>query len=289
MPLDHHCHINVTCTQQEKDSFYSNLDGTCNNLEKSIQGGVGTDFLHLTAKRVIIKKKNDLRLFVDSNDHELPNARLVSTLIHGQTDIEDTNGMSLMTMQFGQFLDHDLTLTAEAEMCHKCGEEPIGCCDYFLQRKNYTLDEMPDNCWPIIVPENDPVFQGTDAPKCLEFKRSQRSACRSPRHGLGNSLELFNEVTHYIDASNIYGSSRKSLKDLRHGIHGVLEGNETSIPWISYLLPDETETCEDKEEELKGFRAGDLRVNENPGLTAMHTVFAREHNRIASKIKTYSR
>ena len=70
--------------------------------------------------------------FVLENGRDLPNARLVSSVIHGLAEVEAENGMSLMTMQFGQFLDHDITLTAESDMCHECGEEPIRCCDYFL-------------------------------------------------------------------------------------------------------------------------------------------------------------
>ena len=53
-------------------------------------------------------------------------------------------------------------------------------------------------------------ISGPNAPKCLDFKRSQRSACRSARHGGDSSnLELFNEITHFVDASTIYGSSEK--------------------------------------------------------------------------------
>ena len=46
-----------------------------------------------------------MKFFLEENDHELPNARWVSTVIHGHPneDLED-NHMSLMVMQFGQFL-----------------------------------------------------------------------------------------------------------------------------------------------------------------------------------------
>ena len=90
---------------------------------------------------------------------------------------------STLVMQFGQFLDHDLTFTAEADhMCLECDiEQPPQCCDYYLGLRNYTIEQMPDDCWPISVPENDRVFQGSEAPRCIDFRRSLRSACRSPR------------------------------------------------------------------------------------------------------------
>ena len=97
------------------------------------------------------------------NGNILPNAREVSSMIHGQPqeDVEDTIN-SLMVMQFGQFIDHDITLTAEAEkLCQTCDLEPIQCCDYYLGLRNYTIDQMPAECWPIPVPETDQVFQGS--------------------------------------------------------------------------------------------------------------------------------
>ena len=98
-----------------------------------------------------------------------------ATTCHSE-DPQDSN-MSVMVMQFGQFLDHDITLTPEADMCRKCGNEPIVCCDYFLNLKNYTKEQMPEECWPIPVPQTDQVFVGPNAPKCLEFKRSAHVLC----------------------------------------------------------------------------------------------------------------
>ena len=115
----------------------------------------------LFAEEVELPSKKEMRFFLH-NGHELPNARLVSTTIHNDAeDTADDTNLSLMVMQFGQFLDHDITLTAEADMCHTCNQEPVECCDYYLGRRNYSVEQMPDNCWPIIVPEDDPVFKGT--------------------------------------------------------------------------------------------------------------------------------
>ena len=260
-----HCFPNVVCSETDRQNRYSRIDGLCNNLAHPSFGAAGSDFFHLVETENLARPDKNMNFFYE-NGSELPNARLVSEIIHGhETEDFKAENMSLLVMQFGQFLDHDITLTAEAEMCHKCGEEPVRCCDYYLELKNYTRDEMPENCWPIPIPTFDLIFnqnkEGPRPPRCLEFKRSQRAACRSARHGLADqNEEIFNEITHFIDASNIYGSSNKNLKDLRFGIHGVLKGQGLS----HYLLPDsEAEMCN---RSTLNFMAGDLRVNENPGL-----------------------
>ena len=48
-----------------------------------------------------------------------------------------------MVMQFGQFLDHDITLTPE--------EEVTGCCAEEAARG------VP-GCFPILIPKSDPTF-----------------------------------------------------------------------------------------------------------------------------------
>ena len=46
------------------------------------------------------------------------------------------------------------------------------------------------------------------------------------------------------------------------------------------LLPKLVPKGEDEEE----FTAGDVRARENPGLSSLHTIFVREHNRIATAL-----
>ncbi len=55
--------------------------------------------------------------------------------------------------QFGQFLDHDITLTPE--------NDKLKCCDKDLGNKE---------CFPIEVPADDPNFSGKA--RCLNFARS---------------------------------------------------------------------------------------------------------------------
>ena len=112
---------------------------------------------------------------------------------------------------------------------------------------------------PVSVPAGDPVF---DAASPLRFHRS--AGVPNP---LG-ALQQINVITALIDASNVYGSDAATTASLRASGGGrLLMQDDGSLPF-----------------DARGFyRAGDERANENIGLTAMHTLFAREHNRLAAE------
>jgi hypothetical protein len=72
-----------------------------------------------------------------------------------------------------------------------------------------------------------------------------------------------------LDGSQIYGSDKATANKLRSFERGKLLTSEGN------LLP----------KDKKGFFiSGDSRVNENIGLTALHTLFMREHNRFCDQI-----
>ena len=78
----------------------------------------------------------------------LPNPRLVSTTVHSHFDVP-SGGTTLMTAMFGQFLDHDLTLTPEGHI-----EEHGECCTPEALRGEF---EAP--CFPVVLPRSDTFFQ----------------------------------------------------------------------------------------------------------------------------------
>ncbi|MFK7742934.1 MAG: peroxidase family protein [Planctomycetota bacterium] len=82
--------------------------------------------------------------------------------------------------------------------------------------------------------------------------------------------EQINEITAYIDGSQIYGSDQ-ALSDSLRGTFGSMRTSAGN------LLPVDSTGF---------FVAGDVRVNEQVGLISMHTLFVREHNRLASIIRT---
>ena len=90
-----------------------------------------------------------------------------------------------------------------------------------------------------------------------------------------------NFATAFLDGSAVYGSTPKSAEDLR-----LLEGGKLNLDPGGVLAQDlRNVNCRrvtnDNAECLK---SGDERVNHNAALAAVHTLLAREHNRVAARL-----
>ncbi len=99
----------------------------------------------------------------------------------------------------------------------------------------------------------------------------------------GNPRQYTNEITSFIDGSQVYGSESERAEFLRADANGKLKSQNING---EELLPYNTGGFQnaggDDREDL--FIAGDVRANEQIGLTAAHTLFVREHNSIAGDI-----
>ncbi|XP_017304704.1 peroxidasin-like, partial [Diaphorina citri] len=91
--------------------------------------------------------------------------------------------------------------------------------------------------------------------------------------------EQINQNSAYLDGSLIYGEHACQAKDLR-SYDGKL--NVTLMPGRKDLLPNTPTHPECRSRYC--FVAGDGRASEQPGLTAMHTILMREHNRLAEQL-----
>ncbi|XP_066994780.2 peroxidase [Anabrus simplex] len=250
-------------TNQCQMTKYRSADGSCNNLANEKWGRAGT-----ALQRVLPPKYGD---GVNSPRSEgLPGARLVSTQFATDADVPYDN-YTLLVMQWGQFLDHDLTHTPIQR-----GQSGFGltCCrngDIIEQANRH-----PD-CFPIPIPKDDHIFSRFNE-RCMEFVRSlpaPRPECNfGPR-------EQMNQVTGYLDGSNIYGSSERSQRDLRAFQGGLLRVQNFRG---RTLLPENRNECTDDSEQLSCFKAGDTRVNEQIELAVIHTIWLREHNRVAREL-----
>ena len=103
---------NVKCEQDECNatSPYRTYSGCCNNLADKTLGQANSGFLRLMVNEY--ENKKDLPRG-GLNPSRLPSPRDISAKVHRVKETKENSIVSLMVMQFGQFLDHDITLTPE--------------------------------------------------------------------------------------------------------------------------------------------------------------------------------
>lgn len=138
-------------------------------------------------------------------------------------------------------------------------------------------------CFAIIVPPHDPAFSqvGTE---CLNFVRTltDRDAnCPDNHPGPAEQLTV---VTAYMDLSLVYGNSIQQNSEIRafQGGRMIVE-ERNGAEWLP-SSQNITGDCDATELNEVCYRAGDVRVNQNPGLTILQTILLREHNRIADAL-----
>lgn len=224
---------------------FRSIDGTGNNLANPYYGAADTQLLRLLP--------SDYADGISAPaGSERPSARAISnTVVSQSSSVTNSLNASDWLWQWGQFIDHDLDLT-EAH--------------------------QPLEPFDIPVPAGDPYFDpmGTGV-QVIPFNRS----IYDPATGTSpsNPRQQLNEITSFIDASNVYGSDTVRASFLRTFEGGKLKTSAGELlPFNTAGLPN-ANALGVLDESL--FIAGDVRANEQTGLTAVHTLFVREHNRLA--------
>ncbi|MEO1628717.1 MAG: peroxidase family protein, partial [Bacteroidota bacterium] len=235
---------------------YRTIDGTCNNISQADRIDWGaSDILLFREMPARYGQPDDLN---DMAGENRPSPRAISNAVGPQSeDIPSQYGLSSLVFSWGQFLDHDIDLTPEEEA------------EYH----------------PILLPDDEPLF-AMDIP----FFRS------SVHEGTGEDSprQQTNLITSWIDASNVYGSEETRANWLRTFTDGKLKTSAGDLlpyntidgEYDSAIDPNAPSMAGDHEGTVVLFVAGDVRANEQSGLTALHTLFVREHNRLCDQLKS---
>ena len=131
--------------------------------------------------------------------------------------------------------------------------------DWFTHGNN-----QPDNKVEIPVAEDDPWREKYGK---MEVKKTLADPTR---HDSSNPPTFINEVTHWWDASQIYGSNQETINKLRSHVDGKM-----MIDQDGFLPMHPTDGIDDV-----GF-PGTWWV----GLSMLHTLFIKEHNAICDRLK----
>jgi hypothetical protein len=239
-------------------SAVRSLDGSGNNLDHPDWGEMGKPYVRVARPNYA----DGIGRMADG-----PSSRYISNRIFndlGQNLLSERD-VSQWGWVWGQFLDHTFGLR----------------------------DERPGESAPIGFDPSDPDERFRDDLRRIDFSRTPAA----PGTGTTAPRQEINTVPSYIDAYAIYGSTAARLEWLRDGpVDGTLADNKATLFLPNGYLPQANARgnaaqapAMDLMGPLVGHPAsavvsGDVRANENIGLTAVHTLFAREHNRIVSQL-----
>jgi len=233
------------------------LNGINNNPDFPTSGAAGTQYLRIGPAR-----------YADGRSQMVagPDPRYVSNRVFNDTNanVFSERGVTQWGNVWGQFLDHNVGHRDE----------------------NGTAANLPFNA-------SDPLESFTDTLGVIPFNRS----AAAPGTGVNNARQTINTETSFIDAEAVYGNTDSRLDWLRTGRldgnpdnnsatlmltnnylpRADARGNATTAPTMAvdgHLLADPN----------SAIVAGDVRANEQMALTAIQTLFAREHNRIVAAL-----
>ena len=250
----------VTATPGDATSFaIRTLDGSGNNPRHPEWGRANTLYLRVAPTN-----------YADgiSTMATGPSVRYVSNRVFNDVgqNIFSKNGVTQWGWVWGQFLDHDFGLR----------------------------DERPAENAPIGFDQADPLEAFANDLDAIGFARTPAA----PGTGVNTPRQQVNTLSSYIDASNVYGVDPQRLEWLRVGpVDGDMSNNGARLmlatndflPSVGARGDPSTAPAMDLMGPLVGTPtravvAGDVRANENIALTALHTLFAREHNRIVASL-----
>ncbi len=187
-----------------------------------------------------------------------PGEREISNHVFAQDAAPELNslGTNNFLWQFGQFLDHDFGITN---------------------------DGTPAEGLDMDIPPDDPFYDPVHRP-FMTISRQQYDPTTGIAPGPNPRLSI-NEQTGWIDASQVYGFGQNLPGPGQPGttpnVLREFKGGRMLVEPGTNLLPRVTTVLPTPQFPPTLFVCGDHfpRCNETPGLTMMHTLFVREHNR----------
>lgn len=239
--------LNAIC-----ETNFRKEDGTCTNPR-----GKKKNKLFGSTNRAHFSYFGSRRSSVTPTGAGLKSAREISNILFRSSgDVFDSRGLNELATFFGQFIDHTVVATPSDK----------------------------GSKMPIKVPSDDPVFG--NATICgmkikdeseLPFSRSMRVPLKKKRP----EQRPQNSLTSALDLSSVYGSSKRRNNGLRTGNNGLMKTSAGDLPPFNSAGFNNAPNSKSNQ----FFLTGDHRANEHPVLTALHTIFLREHNSLARELR----
>jgi Animal haem peroxidase len=236
------------------------LNGINNNLNFPTAGAAGTRYLRIGPARYA----DGLSQMVSG-----PSPRYVSNRIFNDVNanVFSERGVTQWGNVWGQFIDHNVGHRDE----------------------NGTAANLAFS-------STDPLESFTNTLGVIPFNRS----AAAPGTGVTNTRQHINTETAFLDAEAVYGATDTRLDWLRTGaLDGNPDNNAAAMMMTNNYLPRADARGNAAAAPVmavdgrllanpsRAVEAGDVRANEQMALTAVQTLFAREHNRIVAALPSW--
>ncbi|CDQ82177.1 unnamed protein product [Oncorhynchus mykiss] len=283
-----------SCRTTPNVNKYRTATSVCNNLKSPRLGASNTPFTRWLPAQYDdgVSRPKSWDPNRSFNNFVLPLVREVSNRILATNDasVESDREFTHMVTIFGQWNDHDLTFTPSSPSIRAFSNGLD--CDESCERS--------EPCFPIQIPLNDPRLP-TGPDSCIPVFRSA-PVCGTGKSAfnfgdMANRREQINALNAFLDLGQVYGSEEGLARDLRDLTNdgGLLRINKEFTDNGREFLPftdvkgnmcatRRRITNDTNAKEVPCFVAGDVRVDENIALTSIHTMFLREHNRLAGAL-----
>ncbi|XP_069703374.1 peroxidase isoform X2 [Periplaneta americana] len=255
-------------------SKYRTFDGSCNNLNNPTLGVANTRY-----GRLLPPKYSDgvQAPPISVTGHNLTSARQISAVLFPDAKAPDPK-WTLALMQYGQIITHDMSLAAGTTQGKA---HTTRCCSSDLTLE-LAHDTRNSACFPIQIPKQDPVY-GKAGIQCMEFVRTTNDVSQGCNSG-HSAAEQLTAVTHYLDSSNVFGSSQQVADSIREFQGGRLRVDLKHGRPFPPSSNNKSTVCDNLSPYEACYVAGDVRVNQNPQLTVFQILQLREHNRVAGAL-----
>ena len=282
--------------------FYRTIDGSCNNMMVKDLGQSRSSFLvndemfeyypwaHVPQIVPAITYSDYLNNRSIIDDGPRGNARKISNIVSQEINMnrESPEKYSIFGTLFGQFVSHDI----EDNMFLNNDEiftQPL--VSYIEEQDDPSCQENNNRDYPHTYRcnDDDPMIR-------IQIKFS---ANKDGVYETSESFRAGNDATAYFDLDTIYGRNDENSKKLRAGTGGKLLHIDSAERTVydstqtphQFIIENTLPTHDMADVPVQAvypflgdpteyFVSGDARVNENMGLTIMHTIFMREHNRL---------
>uniref|UniRef100_A0A3B5M3C4 Thyroid peroxidase n=1 Tax=Xiphophorus couchianus TaxID=32473 RepID=A0A3B5M3C4_9TELE len=261
----------AVCEGSHHDKYRS-ISGVCNNRQNPDWGAANTALVRWLPAEYEDGEEEPRGWDPQRLHHgsQLPPPRRVSREVVRTSCKGSDAAYSQLLADWGQYIDHDVTLTPQS----------LSGAASWAQRDCRTSCGNLHPCFPIQTQDS----------LCMPFHRSTPACSSRTGSGILRALQRqqLNAVSSFIDASLVYGHTPQLQRDLRDlsGRSGKLAVNgrfrdRQGRPYLPFVAATPSACGRG----MECFRAGDGRVNEGLPLIALHTLWLREHNRLAETLK----